>query len=72
MREIFPGVGTAIGGCTTLVGEPQNLVIAKRLDWDFITFMVKMAPITIIVWPVGIVTCIALEIRGKTRPMAYR
>ena len=57
-------VGTAVGGCTTLVGEPQNLVIAKRLDWDFLEFMAKMAPITIIVWPVAIVTCIALEIKG--------
>ena len=54
-------VGTAIGGCTTLVGEPQNLVIAKRLGWDFITFAQKMAPITIFVWPAGVLTCIACE-----------
>ena len=54
-------VGTAVGGCTTLVGEPQNLVIAKRLDWDFLTFAVKMAPITMFVWPAGVVTCIIVE-----------
>ena len=54
-------VGTAIGGCTTLVGEPQNLVIAKRLGWDFLTFAEKMAPITVIVWPAGVLTCIVVE-----------
>ena len=39
----------------------QNLVIGKRLDWDFLTFMIKMAPITVIVWPVGVFTCLVLE-----------
>ena len=37
--QIHGAVGTAVGGCTTLVGEPQNLVIAKRLEWDFVTFV---------------------------------
>ena len=58
-------VGTAIGGCSTLVGEPQNLVIGKRLGWDFIEFLQKMLPITVLVWPAGIATCAALEVIGK-------
>lgn len=58
-------VGTAVGGCTTLVGEPQNLVIAKRLGWDFLTFAEKMAPITVIVWPAAVVTCIIVETAYK-------
>jgi Na+/H+ antiporter NhaB len=36
-------------------------VIAKRLDWDFVDFLVTMAPVSAIVWPVGMVTCVALE-----------
>ena len=32
------GIGTALGGVMTMVGEPQNLIIAKHVDWDFITF----------------------------------
>ena len=31
-------VGTALGGVTTLVGEPQNLLIAEKAGWDFIEF----------------------------------
>ena len=63
--QIHGAVGTAVGGCTTLVGEPQNLVIAKRLEWDFVTFMIKMAPITILVWPAGLFTCITMEQTGS-------
>ena len=36
-------------------------MIAKRLDWDFVDFLVTMAPVSAIVWPVGMVTCVALE-----------
>ena len=31
-------VGTALGGVMTLVGEPQNLLIANVAGWDFIEF----------------------------------
>ena len=31
-------VGTALGGVTTMVGEPQNLLIADKLDWEFVEF----------------------------------
>ncbi|VEH68487.1 sodium/proton antiporter [Rodentibacter pneumotropicus] len=32
------GVGTALGGVMTMVGEPQNLIIAEQANWNFIEF----------------------------------
>ena len=58
-------VGTALGGVCTLVGEPQNLLIAEKAGWDFITFFLKMAPITMPVLAAGLLTCLALESIGK-------
>ncbi len=55
-------VGTALGGVTTLVGEPQNLLIAEIMDWEFVTFFLKMAHISMPVLVVGLLTCIMLEI----------
>lgn len=54
-------VGTALGGVCTQVGEPQNLLIADRLGWDFIEFFIKMAPITLPVLVAGLLTCYLLE-----------
>ncbi|GAA5316587.1 MAG: Na(+)/H(+) antiporter NhaB [Candidatus Pelagadaptatus aseana] len=54
-------VGTALGGVCTLVGEPQNLLIAEKAGWDFIEFFMRMAPITMPVLVAGLVTCLALE-----------
>jgi len=57
-------VGTALGGVTTLVGEPQNLLIAEIMDWDFATFFLQMAHISMPVLVVGLLTCLALEFTG--------
>ncbi len=38
------GVGTALGGVMTMVGEPQNLIIAKAAGWHFGEFFLRMAP----------------------------
>ena len=54
-------VGTALGGVATIVGEPQNVLIAERLDWVFIEFFLEMAPVTLPVLVVGLLTCLALE-----------
>ena len=54
-------VGTALGGVTTLVGEPQNLLIATVAGWNFIEFFTKMAPVSLPVLVVGLLTCVALE-----------
>ncbi|MEJ2298819.1 MAG: sodium/proton antiporter NhaB [Woeseiaceae bacterium] len=55
-------VGTALGGVTTLVGEPQNLLIAEIMDWEFVTFFLKMAHISMPVLVVGLLTCVFLEL----------
>ena len=57
-------VGTALGGVCTLVGEPQNLLIATVAGWDFITFFLLMAPVTMPVFACGLLTCIVLEATG--------
>ncbi len=54
-------VGTALGGVMTQVGEPQNLLIAKQAGWDFATFFVRIAPVSIPVFFAGIVTCVLVE-----------
>jgi NhaB family Na+:H+ antiporter len=54
-------VGTALGGVTTLVGEPQNLLIATVAGWDFIEFFMRMAHVSLPVLTVGLLTCALLE-----------
>ena len=54
-------VGTALGGVTTLVGEPQNLLIAKVMGWEFVEFFLMMAHISMPVLVVGLITCALLE-----------
>lgn len=54
-------VGTALGGVTTLVGEPQNLLIAQVAGWEFMEFFVRMAPVSMPVFVVGMLTCMAVE-----------
>ncbi len=57
-------VGTALGGVCTLVGEPQNLLIGQKMGWDFIEFFLKMAPITVPVLFLGLLTTVILEVTG--------
>src|SRR5690554_5966121 len=54
-------IGTALGGVCTLVGEPQNLLIAKTAGWDFAEFFVQMAPVSMPVLLAGLTTCVILE-----------
>jgi NhaB family Na+:H+ antiporter len=61
-------VGTALGGVTTMVGEPQNLLIAEKLGWGFVEFFLKMMHISMPVLVIGLLTCIVLEI---TRSFGY-
>ena len=61
-------VGTALGGVTTLVGEPQNLLIAEVMDWEFAEFFLRMAHISMPVFVVGLITCAMLE---TTRIFGY-
>ena len=54
-------VGTALGGVCTIVGEPQNLLIASVADWSFIEFFLKMLPISFPVFISGLITCYVVE-----------
>jgi NhaB family Na+:H+ antiporter len=57
-------VGTALGGVCTTVGEPQNLLIAGKANWEFIEFFLRMSPVTIPVFIAGLLTVIVLEQTG--------
>ncbi len=54
-------VGTALGGVTTMVGEPQNLIIAEQSGWSFVEFFVRMSPVTMPVLLCGALTCVLVE-----------
>jgi NhaB family Na+:H+ antiporter len=54
-------VGTALGGVSTTVGEPQNLLIASVADWSFVEFFIKMLPISLPVFIAGLITCYLIE-----------
>jgi len=55
------GVGTALGGVCTMVGEPQNLIIAAQANWQFGEFALRMSPVTVPVFLAGIATCFFVE-----------
>lgn len=61
-------VGTALGGVATLVGEPQNLLIGETMGWDFVQFFLRVAPVSIPVFIVGLLMCVLLE---RTRLFGY-
>jgi len=54
-------VGTALGGVCTLVGEPQNLLIGEIAGWQFGEFFIRMAPVSMPVLVVGLLTCVVVE-----------
>ncbi|MFT6976466.1 sodium/proton antiporter [Shewanella sp. Actino-trap-3] len=55
------GIGTALGGVCTMVGEPQNLIIAAQAHWQFGEFFLRMSPVTMPVLVAGILTCFLVE-----------
>lgn len=55
------GVGTALGGVMTMVGEPQNLIIAEQAQWGFAEFFIRMSPVTVPTLICGTLTCIIVE-----------
>ncbi|MDO6447509.1 sodium/proton antiporter NhaB [Colwellia sp. 1_MG-2023] len=55
------GVGTALGGVCTIVGEPQNLIIGQQAGWEFVEFAIRMSPVTAPVFVAGMITCVLLE-----------
>ncbi|NNC24357.1 sodium/proton antiporter NhaB [Salinisphaera sp. USBA-960] len=57
-------VGTALGGVTTEVGEPQNLLIGHIAGWNFTEFFMTVAPVSIPVLVVGLTLCFVLQKLG--------
>jgi NhaB family Na+:H+ antiporter len=55
------GVGTALGGVSTMVGEPQNLIIAAAVGWDFAEFALRMAAVSVPVLIAGLLTTVIVE-----------
>ncbi|MFM8355687.1 MAG: sodium/proton antiporter, partial [Gammaproteobacteria bacterium] len=50
-----------LGGACTLIGEPQNLLIGSIMNWDFIEYGQRMAPVA---WPAllsGLAVCWLIE-----------
>lgn len=54
-------VGTTVGGISTMVGEPQNLIVAKRMRWDFGGFIYQMLPVSITVLPCAVTVLVLCE-----------
>jgi len=57
-------IGTALGGVMTIVGEPQNLLIATQANWSFMEFFYRMAPVSLPVFVTGLTTLVILELTG--------
>jgi len=55
------GIGTALGGVMTMVGEPQNLIIAKYVGWNLSNFFLHMIPVTLPVFICGLIICYCVE-----------
>jgi NhaB family Na+:H+ antiporter len=55
------GVGTALGGVSTMVGEPQNLIIAAAVGWDFAEFSLRVMSVSIPVLIAGLLTTVVVE-----------
>ncbi|EPZ00927.1 sodium/proton antiporter NhaB [Mannheimia haemolytica] len=55
------GIGSALGGVMTMVGEPQNLIIASQAEWGFIEFLLRVLPVSLPVLICGIATCFLVE-----------
>lgn len=54
-------VGGVLGGMTTPVGQPQNLLIAAQTDWNFGEFFMQTAAASLPVLTVGLLVCALVE-----------
>lgn len=55
-----------IGGTATLIGDPPNILIGSASGLDFIAFLTNLAPVTLLILPVGILIVWALFRRQMT------
>ncbi|MEE9397640.1 MAG: ArsB/NhaD family transporter [Methylococcales bacterium] len=56
-----------IGGATTLVGDPPNIMIGSAAEFDFYSFLTHMGPIIVPVW-MGTVLLMLFLFRHDLRP----
>ncbi len=63
LRDILmtSAIGTAIGGVSTIIGEPQNYIIGKIVNWDFLTFAYRMRFVSISCFISSIIICIVIN-----------
>ncbi|MFN8576773.1 MAG: sodium/proton antiporter NhaB [Candidatus Sericytochromatia bacterium] len=54
-------IGTALGGVSTIVGEPQNLLIGQIMNWNFKDFFLFMAHVSIPTLISGLLTVFIVE-----------
>ncbi len=57
-----------IGGTATLIGDPPNILIGSAANIDFLTFVLNMAPVTILIFFVYLGLCLLLfrkDLKGK-------
>ena len=54
-------VGTILGGMLTIVGEPQNMMIATKVGWDFMDFLRHCFVVSVPVITAGFILCWLLE-----------
>ena len=54
IAEVF---ASNIGGTSTLVGDPPNIIIASRGDLSFNAFLINLAPIVIVLLAVLVLLC---------------
>ena len=59
--SMHAAVGTALGGVTTLVGEPQNLLIGHEMGWSFREYFLHSAPVSLPVFAAGAITCALVD-----------
>lgn len=69
---IHAAVGTMLGGIWTKIGEPQNLLIANLMGWDFIQFLVRMIWVSAPVAIVGFCLSFLLELGGPSINMLLK
>jgi NhaB family Na+:H+ antiporter len=55
------GLGAVIGGVTTLVGQPENVIVGAAVGWDFGTFFAQVDQMSLPAVAAGLVTCVVVE-----------
>ncbi len=62
-------IASNIGGTSTLIGDPPNILIAGRTDLRFVEFLVNLAPVAIVAFVVVTPGCTSSSARGcRSRP----